>query len=605
MEAIREYLKNLFMSLPETPEVLRARAELMEIMEDKYEELIREGKSEKEAIGIVISEFGDLQELAGELGIEGYMKNQSEDNAKQQSGQFGQSGQSGQNGQSGQDGQFGQSWQNGAGGYAGPGGNGPGNMGTVYRWSFDDAKKYISYAWMHAIFIAVAVFLCICSPFASDIFDACGDAGYMPYIVSDALSAGMFFVFIAVAVVLFCMAREMKKRYGSLSGYSVMLDRETADYMSQKQQKDSGAMLIMKFAGIFLCIVSVVPSSINYFPGLNPLVSEIIDSSVLLIAGIGVFLLVLSGSIKNRYGELEKAVNNAADMQGMDFRYAEWRQPLKKKMPILAVLILIITGTLVVGGSIVSNIMFMRYYGADDTVISDVSEFDLGDGGKIAVDLDFTELLVVESQTADDSGLVRVEYSGNSRYKPEITMSGERLSIQEKRKINHWISFDIGWITRPAERQSHVTVILPSSRGMKDYDMEINVDAGNVACSGIQMKNLNIDLDAGNAELDNCTVTGRADIDVDAGNVEINESMIEILKGDVDAGDFKCYFTDKPLESYDMELDVDLGNITVNGSDKGGSYSQTATYTEGDSSSPRQINIEADLGNIDINVHTE
>ena len=60
MEAIREYLSNMFMNLPETPQVLRAKAELMEMMEDKYEELIAEGMSEKEAVGTVISEFGNL-----------------------------------------------------------------------------------------------------------------------------------------------------------------------------------------------------------------------------------------------------------------------------------------------------------------------------------------------------------------------------------------------------------------------------------------------------------------------------------------------------------------------------------------------------------------
>ena len=74
MEAIREYLSNMFMNLPETPQVLRAKAELMEMMEDEYEELIAEGMSEKEAVGTVISEFGNLDELAEELGIGDFMK---------------------------------------------------------------------------------------------------------------------------------------------------------------------------------------------------------------------------------------------------------------------------------------------------------------------------------------------------------------------------------------------------------------------------------------------------------------------------------------------------------------------------------------------------
>ena len=46
---------------------MRAKAELMEMMEDKYEELMQEGMSEKEAVGTVISEFGNLDELAEEL----------------------------------------------------------------------------------------------------------------------------------------------------------------------------------------------------------------------------------------------------------------------------------------------------------------------------------------------------------------------------------------------------------------------------------------------------------------------------------------------------------------------------------------------------------
>ena len=69
MNAIRNYLDNMFRNLPNTEEVRRAKTELLEMMEDKYEELIKEGKTENEAVGIVISEFGNLDELAESLGI--------------------------------------------------------------------------------------------------------------------------------------------------------------------------------------------------------------------------------------------------------------------------------------------------------------------------------------------------------------------------------------------------------------------------------------------------------------------------------------------------------------------------------------------------------
>ena len=74
MQAIRNYLETMFMNLPNTPEVLRAKEELWQMMEDKYTELKNEGKSENEAVGTVISEFGNLDELAEELGIHQFME---------------------------------------------------------------------------------------------------------------------------------------------------------------------------------------------------------------------------------------------------------------------------------------------------------------------------------------------------------------------------------------------------------------------------------------------------------------------------------------------------------------------------------------------------
>lgn len=68
METIRDYLNNMFSKYPSTPEILRAKSELGQMMEDKYNELIAEGKNKNEAIGTVISEFGDVDELIADLG---------------------------------------------------------------------------------------------------------------------------------------------------------------------------------------------------------------------------------------------------------------------------------------------------------------------------------------------------------------------------------------------------------------------------------------------------------------------------------------------------------------------------------------------------------
>ncbi|MBO1298730.1 MULTISPECIES: permease prefix domain 1-containing protein [unclassified Enterococcus] len=67
MKTIKDYLDSLFLNVPITPETKKAKEDLLAIMEDQYHGLLEEGKSEHEAIGAVISEFGSIDELLQEL----------------------------------------------------------------------------------------------------------------------------------------------------------------------------------------------------------------------------------------------------------------------------------------------------------------------------------------------------------------------------------------------------------------------------------------------------------------------------------------------------------------------------------------------------------
>lgn len=69
METIKNYLEVMFAKMPGTEQMRALKENLLLNMEEKYHELKREGKSENEAIGIVISEFGNIDELMDELGI--------------------------------------------------------------------------------------------------------------------------------------------------------------------------------------------------------------------------------------------------------------------------------------------------------------------------------------------------------------------------------------------------------------------------------------------------------------------------------------------------------------------------------------------------------
>lgn len=70
MKIIKDYLDSLFLTVPITSETKKAKEDLLAIMEDHYHELIAEGKSEHEAIGAVISEFGSIDEILAELEVE-------------------------------------------------------------------------------------------------------------------------------------------------------------------------------------------------------------------------------------------------------------------------------------------------------------------------------------------------------------------------------------------------------------------------------------------------------------------------------------------------------------------------------------------------------
>ena len=70
METLKNYLDTMFAVLPDTDEVRQAKVELFQMMEDRYSDLISEGKSENEAVGAVITEFGSIDEIAKALGLD-------------------------------------------------------------------------------------------------------------------------------------------------------------------------------------------------------------------------------------------------------------------------------------------------------------------------------------------------------------------------------------------------------------------------------------------------------------------------------------------------------------------------------------------------------
>lgn len=70
MEIIKNYVDTMFVNLPQTEELLAIKEDILLNMVEKFQELIAEGKPENEAIGTVIAEFGNINELLETLEIE-------------------------------------------------------------------------------------------------------------------------------------------------------------------------------------------------------------------------------------------------------------------------------------------------------------------------------------------------------------------------------------------------------------------------------------------------------------------------------------------------------------------------------------------------------
>ena len=70
MEVIKNYLDNVFANFPQTSEIQILKRDMLANMDEKYVMLRQSGKSEHEAAYSVIADFGDIEEITAELGLD-------------------------------------------------------------------------------------------------------------------------------------------------------------------------------------------------------------------------------------------------------------------------------------------------------------------------------------------------------------------------------------------------------------------------------------------------------------------------------------------------------------------------------------------------------
>ncbi len=259
METIRNYLETMFSTLPNTPEVLRARNELWQMMEDKYNHLKSEGKSENEAIGIVIAEFGNLEELAEDLGIHNIVKETP--------------------------------------------------LASLRKIPLEQAKAFLHDETSHSFCVALGVLLFIISPLGAIVTSETG------------LSAlGILFLFLCIAAGVFLLVFSAIRmlKWDFLRKEPCTIDFATTNYIHEAKERYRSTFALLLTLGIVLCILSVVPAAIMDELNLKTfwIKRYNIDAMLLLLmVGIGVFMIILTGCVNSSFGQLLR-LNDGSTVSG-------------------------------------------------------------------------------------------------------------------------------------------------------------------------------------------------------------------------------------------------------------------------------------------------
>lgn len=257
METIKIYLENMFMNLPESEQVIKAKQELLAMMEDKYNELKESGRTENEAVGIVISEFGNLDELAEELGIKETVEQAEECPA-----------------------------------------------GRVI--TMETVKSYLSVNAVSAARIAVGVFLCICSPILLIVLGGMSENNMgITENVAGGIGVGALFILIAIAVALFVYNGMALSKFDYLQMEPFQMEYSVKQYVSNLQETHRPTFVLYITIGVVMCVISVVPLVVaacidedNEF-----LVSAMVGVMLFVIA-IAVVLFIVAGMKEGAYNIL-------------------------------------------------------------------------------------------------------------------------------------------------------------------------------------------------------------------------------------------------------------------------------------------------------------
>lgn len=249
METILNYLDTMFQNMPDTEQVRKAKEELAAMMEDKYRELLAEGKNDNEAVGIVISEFGNLEELSSQLGLDGVEYSKEADETK--------------------------------------------------NVSDTEARDYIHAVSGMAHKIAIGVFLCICSPIVLIILSGLNEKNYISEAVAVCVGLSVMFFMIAIAVCLFIYQGVLMNKYEYMKKVPIKISRGTEMYVKGLKEREGASFAIKISIGVALILCGIIPVCFSSY--ISDFASIIAVGVMLLFVAIAVVLFIEAGCRRDAF----------------------------------------------------------------------------------------------------------------------------------------------------------------------------------------------------------------------------------------------------------------------------------------------------------------
>ncbi len=518
MNAIKSYLDNMFRNLPNTEEVRRAKSELLQMMEDKFEELISEGKTENEAVGVVISEFGNLDEVAESIGISQIIRESSSEPEKP-------------------------------------------------MLSSDRVREYLSAVSSRSLLIPGGVGLCIMSVVTGAITEV---LSFGNDTVADVLGALLFFGCIAVAVVMFIVAHSKNSMFSEINKDEASLGVETADYVLNERRRFRPTYSTMVAIGVALCILCIVfPIIVSAIPFVNDNLGGVL---FFFSIALGVYLIVSANVRMNGYDRLLKL--NKAGLMSEEFIPKEDRK-ISKAPIIISIIVVVLVIIIAIISGVVKVFGFITSLGEGPSIVEEyeLNADDVDSVSRIDVEAVACSITI---EADDDIDGIEARYEGAEDLMPEVEVqSNANRGINNNDGPNVYIF--VGSDVDIEDIALDMTAGNLELNGVVFDEVSGEFDAGNISVNHSTGAVLDISADAGNLDISDSDIASIT-IDTDAGNIEIDHTAFENLNLSSEFGNIEVRGIDD-IDYYSFNVECDLGSVEIDGHDEGAEYQSEGTGT--------------------------